>query len=138
MVFGLLVWLIPFIVSILIFPLRTSNRAPFESIMPVVVTLCAVVFSILYLRNLEEGFVREGLLLGVIWFVISIAIDLLMFMWGPMKTTCAEYTMDIGLTYLIIPTVTIGFAFVKKRRQRRTRRGRDSGSAEPTRLLAVG
>jgi len=116
LVFGFLIWLIPFTISILIFPLRTSNRALFESIMPVVVTLCAVVFSILYFRKLEEGFIREGILLGVIWFAISIVIDLLMFMWGPMKMTFAEYMMDIGLTYLIIPTVTIGFGFVKKGR----------------------
>ena len=116
LVFGFLIWLIPFTISILIFPLRTSNRALFESIMPVVVTLCAVVFSILYFRKLEEGFIREGILLGVIWFAISIVIDLLMFMWGPMRMTFAEYMMDIGLTYLIIPTVTIGFGFVKKGR----------------------
>lgn len=116
LVFGFLIWLIPFTVSILIFPLRTSNRPLFESIMPVVVTLCAVVFSILYFRKLGGGFVREGILLGVMWFVISIVIDLLMFMWGPMKMTFAEYMMDIGLTYLVIPTVTIGFGFVNKGR----------------------
>jgi len=115
-VFGFLIWLIPFTVSILIFPLRTSNRPLFESIMPVVVTLCAVVFSILYFRKLGGGFVREGILLGVMWFVISIVIDLLMFMWGPMKMTFAEYMMDIGLTYLVIPTVTIGFGFANKGR----------------------
>jgi hypothetical protein len=116
LVFGFLIWLIPFTVSILIFPLRTSNRPLFESIMPVVVTLCAVVLSILYFRKLGGGFVREGILLGVMWFVISIVIDLLMFMWGPMKMTFAEYMMDIGLTYLVIPTVTIGFGFVNKGR----------------------
>ncbi len=45
--FGFLAWLITFVVSVLIFPLRTSQRPLFESIMPVVVTLCAVLFSIL-------------------------------------------------------------------------------------------
>ncbi len=113
LLFGFLIWLIPFIVSILIFPLRTSNRALFESIMPVVVTLCAVVFSIMYFKKLDGGFVREGIVLGVIWFAISILIDLLMFMWGPMKMTFVEFMMDIGLTYLIIPTVAIGFGFVR-------------------------
>ncbi len=39
LVFGFLIWLLPFVVSILIFPLRTSHRALFESIMPVALNL---------------------------------------------------------------------------------------------------
>ena len=111
---GFLIWLIPFLVSVLIFPLKTSSPALFESIMPVVVAVCAVAFSILYFRKLDGDFVREGVLLGVVWFAISLVIDLLMFMWGPMKMSFADYMMDIGLTYLMIPTITIGFGFVKK------------------------
>ena len=49
--FGFLTWLIPFAVSFLIFPLKTSHRPLFESIMPVVVTICAVGFSIVYLKK---------------------------------------------------------------------------------------
>ena len=106
--YGFLIWLIPFAVAAAIFPIRTGNRALFESIMPVTLTICAVLFSVLYLRRLGEGFPREGILLGVTWLVICVVVDLLMFMWGPMKMSFADYMMDIGLTYLIIPTITIG------------------------------
>jgi hypothetical protein len=116
LLYGFLVWLIPFIVSMLIFPIKTSSPALFESIMPVALTICAVLFSVLYFRGLEAGMPREGVLLGLIWFAISIAIDLLMFMWGPMKMSFAHYMMDIGLTYLIIPTVTVGFGYLLQRR----------------------
>lgn len=118
LLYGFLIWLLPFIVSIIIFPLRESARPLFESIMPVVVTLCAVVFSILYFKNLDRDFLKEGILLGVIWFVISLVIDLLMFSSGPMKMSFADYMMDIGLTYLIIPTVTIGFGYLMMKRDR--------------------
>jgi len=37
--FGFFIWLIPFVVSFLIFPIRESQRALFESIIPVVVTV---------------------------------------------------------------------------------------------------
>jgi len=113
--FGFLVWLIPFAVSFFIFPLKISAPALFESIMPVVISICAALFSILYLKKLEAGFLKEGIMLGVIWFAISLALDLLMFMWGPMKMTFANYMMDIGLTYLIIPTITIGFGYLTNR-----------------------
>ncbi len=113
--FGFLTWLVPFVVSILIFPIRESQRPLFESIMPVVVTACVVAFSILYFRKLEGGFLREGILIGVVWFAINIVLDLLMFMEGPMKMPFPDYMMDIGLTYLIIPTVTISSGYLLER-----------------------
>ena len=45
--------------------------------MPVVVCLCAVLFANLYLRSVESGIVKEGLLLGLILFSVSVAIDIL-------------------------------------------------------------
>ncbi len=108
--------MVPFVVSILIFPIRESQRPLFESIMPVVVTVCAVVFSILYFRKLESGFLREGILIGVVWFAINIVLDLLMFMEGPMKMSFPDYMMDIGLVYLIIPAVILGFGYLLTQR----------------------
>ncbi len=118
LLFGFFIWLIPFLVSVLIFPLRTSSRALFESIMPVVLTICVVFFLILYFRKVEDGFLREGIILGVRWLAISLLIDLPLFMWGPMKMTLADYMMDIGLTYLIIPTITIGAGYIMSKRVR--------------------
>ena len=110
--FGFLTWLIAFVVSVLIFPLRESQRPLFESIMPVVVTVCAVLFSILYFRKVEKSFLQEGMLLGIAWLVINIFVDLLLFSEGPMKMPFVDYIKDIGLTYLIIPTVTLGFGYL--------------------------
>ncbi|MBU2607688.1 MAG: hypothetical protein KKF26_00045 [Chloroflexi bacterium] len=118
LLFGFFIWLIPFVVSVIIFPLRTSSRPLFESIMPVVITICVVFFLILYFRKVEDGFLREGIILGVRWLAISLLIDLLLFMWGPMKMTLADYMMDIGLTYLIIPTITIGAGYIMSKRVR--------------------
>jgi hypothetical protein len=117
LLYGFLVWLIPFIVSVLIYPIKTSSPALFESIMPVVLTVCVVLFLHLYFRKLEADFLKEGVILGVIWFLISLVLDLLMFMWGPMKMTLANYMMDVGLTYLILPAITIGFGYMIEKRQ---------------------
>ncbi|MBS1253699.1 MAG: hypothetical protein MAG451_02752 [Anaerolineales bacterium] len=64
LLFGFLVWLIPFIVSVAIFPIRTSSRALFESIMPVVVAISVVLFSILYLRRVEADLFKTGVKSG--------------------------------------------------------------------------
>lgn len=116
--YGFMIWAIPFVVSIPIYPLKKAQSPLFETIMPVTLTLCVVFFSTLYFRKMNEGFFSESIKLGIIWFLISIIIDLLMFMWGPMKTSFIGYMMDIGFTYLIYPIVTIGFgALLKKKRE---------------------
>lgn len=114
--FGVLTWLIPFFVSILIFPIHDTERPLFESIMPLVVTLCAVVFSVLYLGKVTTSFLREGILIGMVWLVINLLIDLPLFSAGPMAMPLAEYIKDIGLTYLIIPAVTVGFGYLLQRK----------------------
>jgi hypothetical protein len=112
LLYGFFIWLIPFIVAFFIFPIRENDRSLFESIMPVVVTISVVFFSILYFKKVDAAFFKEGILLGVIWFLISVAIDLFMFSSGPMKMGFIDYIKDIGLTYLIIPAVTVGSGFL--------------------------
>lgn len=65
--YGFLIWLIPFITAFFIFPIRESNRALFESIMPVVITICVVIFAYLYLKKVENNYARESVLIGLIW-----------------------------------------------------------------------
>jgi hypothetical protein len=114
--YGLAVWAIPFVVAIMIFPLRETERPLFESIMPVFVTLGAVLFADLYFKKVEGDFVKEGILLGLIWLAINLAEYPLMFMYGPMKMAFADYVKDIGITYLIIPVITIGCGLLLQNR----------------------
>ena len=117
LLFGFLVWLVPFTVSFVVFPLRTSDRPFFESIMPVAVTIATVIFSVLYFQRIERGFFKEGILLGIVFFGVNIAIDLLLFSYGPMAMPFWDYVKDIGFTYLLIPAITAAFGYVldKKR-----------------------
>lgn len=107
--FGFLVWLIAFVVAFLIFPLRESSRPLFESIMPVVIASATAFFAVVYLRGVQKQFLREAVILGCLWLAVSVIIDLpLILTGGPMQMTLGQYIADIGITYLIIPTVTIG------------------------------
>lgn len=108
-IFGFLVWLVPFAVSFLVFPLKTSMRPLFESIMPLILTIVVVTLTYYYMKNLDVNYVREGILIGIVWYVINIAIDLVMFLpASPMHMGFADYMMDIGLTYVMIPVITLG------------------------------
>jgi len=115
--FGFLIWLIPFLVSFVIFPLRNTNRPLFESIMPVVLVLTVMIISILYFKKIEKESLKEGLIAGVLWFVLSLVIDLMLFLpSSPMQMSFSDYMMDIGLTYLIILMIPISIgALVSKK-----------------------
>lgn len=117
LLYGFLVWLIPFVVAVLLFPIRTSDRPFFESIMPVVITICVVIFSSLYFKKVEQNFIREGIQTGIIYLGVSLVIDLLMFSWGPMAMPLVDYVKDIGFTYLLVPAITIGFGYILEKKR---------------------
>jgi hypothetical protein len=80
-----------------------------------IMVACVVLFSVLYFRSVTSGFQKEGARLGAVCLAISLFIDLLLFMEGPMKMPLADYLKDIGLTYLIIPIITVGFGYLLER-----------------------
>jgi hypothetical protein len=107
--FGILIWLIVFAVSVVILSLHASQRPLFESIMPIAIAAATVFFCALYFRRVEAGFLRAGFLLGVVWLVVNLAIDLPLFLLeSPMQMSLGDYAADIGVTYLMIPVITVG------------------------------
>jgi hypothetical protein len=117
LLFGFLVWLIPFVVAVAIFQIRNSDRPLFESIMPVVIAICVVLFSVLYFTKQKGKYLKDSIIMGLVWLAISIVIDLLMFMQGPMKMDFVDYVKDIGITYLMIPVITIGIGYLLEKKQ---------------------
>lgn len=111
--YGFLMWLVPFLVSLVIFPIKLTMPSLFESIMPVVISITLVSLLILYFRDVNSNFFVESLILGVSWFLISICIDLFLFLPpSPMQMSFTNYVMDIGITYLMIPVIAIGMGYI--------------------------
>ena len=110
--FGFLVWLIPFIVGFMAWPVH--GQPVFETILALAVTGSGLVFAALYFRSIERITRTEGVRLGVLWFAISLLIDLIMFMpaASPMHMRFAAYMLDIGMTYLIYPMITIAITYI--------------------------
>lgn len=110
--YGFLMWLVPFIISLLIYPLKISFTPLFESIMPVVISFTSVLLLIFYFKGKNPD-LRECTILGISWFLISIFIDLLLFLpSSPMHMGLINYMMDIGITYLIIPIISMGMGYM--------------------------
>src|SRR5262245_63304767 len=105
--FGLMIWLIPFIVAFIAFPLKQSWRSLFESVMALTLSIVVVACAVRYFSRLKSASLGEGIRLGILWFAISVVIDLPLMLPPPINYTLVEYAADIGLTYLMMPTITI-------------------------------
>lgn len=111
--FGFMVWLIPFLVSFVVFPLKETMRPLFESIMPLVLTITVIALAYYYLKDMDADFAKAGVIAGVVWFAISIIVDLALFLpASPMQMGFTDYMMDIGLTYVMIPVITTGMGYM--------------------------
>lgn len=108
--YGVLVWLIPTLISILILLLSAINL--FETIAPIAITITVVMFSYLYLKDIDTNFIKEGVVIGLSWAIISIVLDLLMIMIGVTQLSLTSYTVYVGPLYLVVPALTIGFGYL--------------------------
>ncbi len=111
LIYGFLLWIIPFIISIAIFPFKTSEPFLFHSLMTVISVATVVILSVLYFKK-TEGNLKEGIFLGVLFLAISLSFDYFMFIWGPIKMSVPAYIKEIGITYLIYPIITIGYGYL--------------------------
>lgn len=107
-VYGFLLWLITFLVSWAIYPLKGESQLLFDSLMPVAIAALTMFFLYLYFKGVPSGFFTGGLIAGIAWLVMNLLLDQLLFSWGPMQMSFIDYMYDIGFTYLMIPFITGG------------------------------
>lgn len=118
LLYGFLLWLPIFGFSMLLNPLRDFSKSLYESVMPIVITFFTVFFSVSYFRRVKKKkLMKHGIRVGIAWVVIMWIIDFFMYIWGPVNMNFVEYITNIGVLYLMIPVITIGFAMLGKKRR---------------------
>lgn len=112
--FGFLTWLIPFVVSFFFYSKEGQPLIDiflFKSIMIVVGSLTAASLLVLYFRGLKKDYLKEGVIVGLAWFAINIIMDLAVLV--PMSgMSIGGYFAQIGLRYIIIPTMSTAMGYV--------------------------
>ena len=113
--YGVILWLVPYVTAIPLLPLIQSDNALFKSIMIVEGALVGAALTAHYFQGVERDYLREGIILAVVWIVLNWLLDfaaLLPFT----KQTLTRYFAEIGLRYLAIaaPAVTIGYVLEHK------------------------
>lgn len=117
--YGFLSWLIPFAASFMFFNQSGQvviDESLFKSIMVVVGMLTAVILLLRYFKNVKLGkdLFKEGLIIGISWFVINSALDKVILVYL-FKMPLMVWINGIGVRYLAIPIVSVGMALAKKK-----------------------
>jgi hypothetical protein len=113
--FGLLTWIIPFIVAI---PLMSPNgdylipETFFKTIMILVSAVTGVFLAVKYFKNVKDDYVKEAMMLSVLWLAINWGLDLMMVFTGLFKMSVWQYFTDIGFRYFNIPIFLLGMTWL--------------------------
>jgi hypothetical protein len=119
LVFGFITWLVPFLASLLFYTQQGNliiDVFLFKAIMIIVGSITAGIILIYYFKNINTGYIKEGIIIGISWFAINIILDLLVLI--PMSgMSLADYFTRIGLTYVVIPVmcITVGTVLENKK-----------------------
>lgn len=116
-VYGLITWIIPFVTSFLFFNMETQqlniDELFFKSIMIVEGGVVGVFLLVHYFWKISDRFVREGITVGLCWFLINIVLDVIVLL--PMsQMDFGTYFQQIGMRYLLIPIISTGMGYVAK------------------------
>ena len=113
--FGFIIWLIPTLATLSVSYLGALNY--FDVISSVSIAVTVIALTYLYFKDINENFVREGIICGVVWLVISIILDIVLIFLGINKITIIEYVIDIAPIYIVIPAITIVLGLYRNQNQ---------------------
>jgi hypothetical protein len=116
--YGFLAWLIPFVASLFFYSKEglTIDIFLFKSIMIVVGSISAAILLVLYFKEIRGAYLKEGIIVGVVWFGINILLDLLILI--PISgMSIADYFTRIGISYLVMPamSITVGASLANRK-----------------------
>ncbi len=108
--YGFLTWIITIT---LILMSHNSNPYIFNNFLSIIITVLALILSIIYLKKFNGDYLKEGLIFGLIIFIINIVLDMIFYHAVNLPMGLVEYMLNVGFIYLIYPiiTSTIGFLF---------------------------
>ena len=106
---GIMIWLIPFISAFFFFD-QTGQIAVdmylFKTVMILIGGLTGAFAIVIYFRKVQSGFVNQGIIIGIVWFVVNFILDLAILL--PISgMNYSDYLVQIGLRYLMIPIMSI-------------------------------
>lgn len=111
-IYGILIWAVTYVISLIVQPLITSNTLYNNLILPLSMIIVTGFFGILYIREINEDEVIEGIIVGIIFIAIDIVCDVIVFIIPQNHTILiTNYTTHLILMSIItlLTTTFLGY-----------------------------
>ena len=112
-IFGFLIWLIPFLISMPFYKngQPAINIFTIKTLMIFTGTFITAILLILLFKKQNNNFLLFGITVGIIWFIINIILDLLLLV-PMMKIPISSYFLQIGFRYLNMIIMSVSFGYI--------------------------
>lgn len=74
-IYGILIWIITYLATWMALKIFGNSLLSFNIIIPIILIIVTGFFGILYIRNIYENEVIEGLIVGVIFIIVDVICD---------------------------------------------------------------
>ena len=78
-IYGILIWIVTYVISLIVEPIITINTPYNNLIIPLCIIIVTGFFGIIYIRNVNEDELIEGILVGILFIAIDIILDTVFF-----------------------------------------------------------
>ncbi len=112
--YGILVWLVPFIIAIPFYSPDGSLLVDVHFFKTVMILTGGVIGAVILIRlfsEISDQYVRKGWIIGAIWLIINWILDLGILL--PLNgMDIPTYFGEIGLRYLMIPIMSVMAGYI--------------------------
>ena len=105
-IFGVLIWILTNCIASIFHPIFNNNLPYFNILIPILTIITTVFFGIIYIRNVDENEVVEGVLAGVVFCLVNLILDLLIFIFSPSRFFIPNFPMHIASMIVITLLIT--------------------------------
>ena len=74
-IYGILIWIIKYLATWMALKIFSNSLLSFNIVIPIILIIVTGFFGILYIRNIYENEVIEGLIVGVIFIIVDVICD---------------------------------------------------------------
>lgn len=105
--FGILIWIITYILTEIFSPVFTFSLPDVNIVVPLIIIVVTGFFGILYIRNINENEVIEGMAAGMIFVIIDIILDYIFLLnLNPINLMFTNYKLHLFSTIVLTLLIT--------------------------------
>ena len=116
-IFGALIWFLTYFLTNIFNPIF-NNNLPYVNIMvPILIIIITGFFGILYIRNINENEVVEGLLAGIVFIIVNMILDYIFFIIPNVNNPIiGDYPFHITSMIIITLLITTFLGYIAQMR----------------------